>query len=179
MLAAERLSAVVMKRALLAVCIVVVALGVARSAERQRVWRDDAFLAVRSVQDAPNSFRMQRVFGDVAFDLRQPQLGSAAYTRALELAPVAQRWRVHNDIARTFRRIGQTTTEAEHLRASLTQRPDQQDTRAYLITADLTLGAYQEAATLADSAVASVDSGSTRSTKVSARSISSAEANRS
>ena len=156
-LAAERLSAVMVKRALPAVCAIAVALGVARSAERQRVWRDDAFLAVRSVQDAPNSFRMQRVFGDVAFDLRQPQLGVAAYSRAIELAPIAQRWRVHNDIARTFRRMGETTTEVEHLRASLTQRPDQQDTRAFLITADLALGAYDEAAKLADGAIARGD----------------------
>jgi hypothetical protein len=153
-LAAARLPAVVTRSVLPAVCGILVILGVARSAERQRVWRNDAFLAVRSVQDAPKSFRAQRIFGDVAFDLRQPQLGLPAYARALELAPVEQRWRVHNDIARAFRRMGDTNAEAEHLRASLAQRPDQQDTRGYLIAADLALGSYDEAVRLADSALA-------------------------
>jgi len=135
-------------------CALLVALGIARSAERQRVWRNDAFLAVRSVQDAPNSFRTQRIFGDVAFDLRQPQLAVPAYARAIELAPAAQRWRVRNDIARTYRRMGETKTEAEYLRGSLADRPDQEDTRGYLIAADLALGLYDEASRQADSALA-------------------------
>ena len=42
-----------------------------------------------------------------------------AFARAIELAPAEERWRVHNDIARTFRRMGETNTEVEHLRASL------------------------------------------------------------
>ena len=50
--------------------------------------------------------------------------------------------------------MGETNAEAEHFRASLAQRPDQEDTRGYLIAADLALGAYDEAMRLADSALA-------------------------
>lgn len=128
--------------------------GLARSAERQRVWRNDAVLAIRTVQDAPKSFRAQRVFADVALDLNQPQLALPAYERALELAPEAQRWRVRNDIARTYRRRGDVSTEAELLRASLAQFPAQEDTRGYLVAAELALGHYGEAALQADSALA-------------------------
>jgi hypothetical protein len=142
------------RQALAAACGALVVAGIARSAERQRVWRNDAFLAVRSVQDAPNSFRAQRIFGDVAFDLQQTQLAEQAWARALELAPAEQRWRVHNDIARTFRRRGDRVAEAANLHASLADRPDQEDARGYLIAADLALGKYDEAARQADSALA-------------------------
>ena len=141
-------------RLLAVACGILVAAGLARSIERQRVWRNDAFLAVRSVQDAPNSFRAQRIFGDVAFDLRQPQVAADAYARALELAPAIQRWRVHNDIARTFRRAGENEAEAEHLRASLAAEPNQEDTRGYLVASDLALGRYDDASRQADSALA-------------------------
>jgi hypothetical protein len=157
LLIVERLAAPTVTRGLQTTCALLMSLGLGRSIERQRVWRDDAFLAVRTVQDAPRSFRAQRIFGDVAFDLRQPRLGLAAFTRALDLAPPAQRWRVHNDIARTFRRMGDVAAEADHLRSSLAQRADQEDTRGYLIAADLALGAYAEARRLADSAVARGD----------------------
>jgi hypothetical protein len=75
--------------------------GLARSAERQRVWRNDAVLAIRTVQDAPKSFRAQRVFADVALDLNQPQLALPAYERALVCATTS-RARIVG--AATFRR---------------------------------------------------------------------------
>lgn len=150
----EHPRAFMITRAMTVSCLLAVAAGIARSAERQRVWRNDAVLAVRTVQDAPLSFRAQRVFGDVALDLNQPQLALPAYARSLELAPEAQRWRVRNDIARTYRLRGESQTEAEYLRASLAQRPDQNDARGYLIAADVVLGRYDEAAQQADSAIA-------------------------
>jgi hypothetical protein len=153
-LVVSRFSTTNLPRALAAACMLLVVAGVARSVERQRVWRNDALLAVRSVQDAPKSFRAQRIYGDVAFDLQQRAVAEQAYARALELAPPAQRWRVHNDIARTFRRVGDTAAEAANLRASLADRPDQDDTRGFLIAADLALGLYDAAAQQADSALA-------------------------
>ena len=152
-LAAERFPQLVRPRGLAIACAILVVAGVARSIERQRVWRDDAFLAVRTVQDAPLSFRAQRIFGDVAFDLQRMEIATTAYDEALNLAPPAQRWRVRNDIARTYRRAGQTKIEAEHLRASLADRPEQQDTRGYLISAELSLGNYNDAARQADTAL--------------------------
>jgi hypothetical protein len=132
----------------------VVILGVARSAERQRVWRNDAFLAVRTVQDAPRSFRAQRAYGDVLLELQQFPLAREAYDRAIALAPAGQAWRVRNDLARSLRLLGDRREEVAQLRASLAQRPDQQDARGFLIAAELALGQYASAAAEADSALA-------------------------
>ncbi len=50
--------------------------------------------------------------------------------------------------------MGDTQTEVDHLKASLNQRPDQEDTRGLLIAGDLALGAYDDAMRLADTALA-------------------------
>jgi protein O-mannosyl-transferase len=128
--------------------------GVLRSVERQRVWRNEAFLAARSVQDAPRSFRTQRAYGDVLFELGQRDLALEAWQRAVTLAPRGGVWRVRNDIAREFRAAGESGPEAEELRASLAEEPGQEDARGYLIAAYLALGRYDSAAGEADSALA-------------------------
>jgi len=133
---------------------VLVVAGVARSAERHRVWRNEAFLSVRGVQDAPRSFRAQRAYAEVLFDLNQRELAEAAYREALTLAPPSHRWRVRNDLARRYRALGETAPEVDQLRASLAEQPRQEDTRGYLIVALLALGRYPEAAAQADSALA-------------------------
>ncbi|HET9274678.1 MAG TPA: tetratricopeptide repeat protein, partial [Gemmatimonadales bacterium] len=128
--------------------------GILRSAERHRVWRNEAFLAARSVQDAPRSFRTQRAYASVLFQLGQRELALEAYRRASELAPRGNAWQVRNDLARWFRETGEPGPEAEQLRASLEDRPEQEDIRAYLVAAYLALGSYESAAREADSALA-------------------------
>lgn len=136
-----------------ALSLVVIA-GVGRSIERELVWRNEAFLAVRTVQDAPRSFRAQRAYGDILFEFGRNDLARDAYDRALSLAPRDQAWRLRNDLARSLRALGRTSDEAEQLRASLAQRPDQEDTRGYLVAADLLLGRYDAAGAEADTALA-------------------------
>ncbi len=138
---------------MIAACAIVVAAGVGRSIERQRVWRNDAFLSVRTVQDAPRSFRAQRAYADVLFALGQRELALDAYRQALAFAPPGNVWRVRNDFARQFRLLGESASEAEQLRASLAERADQEDDRGYLIAADLALGQYAAAASEADTAL--------------------------
>ncbi|HEX9166230.1 MAG TPA: hypothetical protein VF862_09985 [Gemmatimonadales bacterium] len=128
--------------------------GAVRSAERHRIWRNEAFFSVRTVQDAPLSYRAQRAYGEVLFGLGQDSLALAAYRRALDLAPTGYGWRVRNDLARRFRVMELAGLEAEQLEASLAERPDQEDTRGYLIAALLVLGRYKEAVMHADSALA-------------------------
>jgi hypothetical protein len=112
--------------------------GVARSAERHRIWRSEAIFSVRGVQDAPRSFRAQRAYG-----------------KAIELsAPTGHTWRVRNDLAARFRAGGESAAEAEQLRLSLEENPDQEDSRGYLVAALLALGRYDLAAQEADSAMA-------------------------
>ena len=135
-------------------CGVLVAAGLARSVERERVWRNDPFLSVRTVQDAPRSFRAQRAYADVLFAIGQPQLALDAYERALALAPRGSVWRVRNDFARSLRGQGDRASEAVQLRQSLAERPDQDDDRGYLVAADLATGDYRGASLEADTALA-------------------------
>lgn len=127
--------------------------GVARSAERHRIWRNEAFFSVRTVQDAPRSYRAQRAYGEVLFGLGQDSLAMDAYRRALALAPAGFQWQVRNDLARRFRAMGAAGPEVEQLEASLRERPDQEDARGYLISALLVLGKYKEAVAQADTAL--------------------------
>jgi tetratricopeptide (TPR) repeat protein len=142
------------RRALAVALGALVVAGVARSIERQRTWRNEAFFSVRAVQDAPLSYRTQRAYGEVLFELGRRDLALAAYRRALELTPPGHAWRVRNDLARRLRALGETALESEQLVASLAERPDQLDTRGFLIAAFLALGRYPEAAGQADSALA-------------------------
>lgn len=134
-----------------AACVV---LGGVRSAERQRVWRNEAFFSVRTVQDAPRSYRAQRAYAEVLYDLGQERLAEAAYHEALRLAPPSTTWRVHNDWARRLRLLEDTPAEARQLEESLRLAPAQEDTRGHLVAAYLLLGRYGDAAAMADSAIA-------------------------
>lgn len=142
------------RKVLAGVVALLVVAGVARSAERQRIWRNEAYFAVRGVQDAPRSYRTQRGYAEVLFELGQRELAVAAYREALALAPAGHRWRVRNDFARRLRGLGESAAEVEQLGASLAQHPDQFDTRGNLIAAYLALGRYPEAVAQADTALA-------------------------
>jgi hypothetical protein len=137
------------------VCALLVLAGTIRSAERHRVWRNEAVFSVRGVQDAPRSFRAQRAYGNVLFDLGFRDLALQTYSKAIELAaPTGHAWRVRNDLAARFRASGETEAESEQLLASLEENPDQEDTRGHLVAAYLALGKYAEAGQAADSALA-------------------------
>jgi hypothetical protein len=142
------------RRAVAVVCGGLVAAGVARSAERHWVWRHEAILTVRSVQDSPRSYRMQRAYGDVLFRLGEDSLALDAYRRALELVPPTHAWLVRNQLARRLWERGRHEEEVAHLLESLRQRPEQEDTRAYLIAAYLVLGRYDDAARESEQALA-------------------------
>jgi hypothetical protein len=137
------------------VCALLVLAGTIRSAERHRIWRNEAVFSVRGVQDAPRSFRAQRAYGNVLFDLGLRDLALQAYSKAIELArPTGHAWRVRNDLAARFRASGETAAESEQLLASLEENPEQEDTRGHLVAAYLALGKYAEAGSAADSALA-------------------------
>lgn len=135
------------------VCIVIVLAGVLRSAERQLVWRNEALLAVRSVQDAPRSFRTQRAYGDVLFQLGERRLALEAYERAILLAPRGSVWRVRNTLASHYRALEEWAPEVEQLEASLREEPKQDDAWGFLVAGELALGRYADAARAADAAM--------------------------
>ena len=130
---------------------IVVLAGVARSAERQRVWHDPVTLTVASVRDAPLSWRVQQVYGDMLFNQGRAAEGIAAFRRAIDLAP--EPWRPRNFLAARLRMIGDDSDAVTLLRVSQAEDPRQVSTVAALAPALLGAGRYAEAKHLADSVI--------------------------
>ncbi len=142
------------RRAMAVACGVLVAAGGLRSAERHGVWRNEETLSVRSAEDAPRSYRMQKAYGYALFESGRRERAIEAYQRAVALAPANQVWRVRNDLARRYWEEGKDQEALDQLRQSMIAAPDQEETWNYLILAYLALGAYAEAARQADTALA-------------------------
>ena len=128
--------------------------GVLRSVERQRVWRDETTLRIRSVADAPRSWRTQLSYGTALFEAEQPGPALEAYQRSLELAPANLIWRVRNDLANRYFERGQDREAVAELEASVAAAPGVEETRSTLVLGYLTLGEYLKARAAADSAIA-------------------------
>lgn len=132
--------------------VVLVILGIARSAERQRVWHDPATLTLASIDDAPRSWRVQQAYGDMLFNERRPAEAIAAFRRAIDLAPSP--WQPRNFLAQRLRLIGDDSDAVMLLRVSQQEDPRQIQTIAALAPALIGAGRYQEAKALADSIIA-------------------------
>jgi hypothetical protein len=141
-------------RGLALATVVLVIVGVGRSAERQRDWRNEATFETASARDSPRSWRTQRAYGQLLFTVGDRDQGLRAYQRALALVPPAHAWRVRNDLARRFWEVGANDRALEQLQASLVETPDKAETRYYLTLAYLTVGAYADARREADAALA-------------------------
>jgi len=128
--------------------------GTARSAERHRVWKNDDYFAIRSVGDAPRSYRMQQAYAQVLFKLGYREEALAVYREAIAMAPVRHVWRVRNNLASRHLEEGRNDLALQQLRASLQSDPSQEQTRQYLTLAYLGLGEYDAAARQADTALA-------------------------
>jgi len=131
-----------------------VLLGVLRSARRQFDWASEPIYAIKSLRDAPRSFRVQRAYGDLMFAFDRVSEALTAYDQAMALSPPNLAWRVRNDLARQLRQTGDRAREIVELRRSIASEPNQRDTRGYLVSALLAAGRYAEAAVECDSALA-------------------------
>src|SRR6185369_3628960 len=121
--------------------------GVARGAERQTIWHDETTFRIRSVADAPRSWRTQLSYGTSLLKQGAEEPGLAAYQRALELAPPERRWRVRNDLGERYFASGDSQRAVELLLASRDTNPEVEETWHYLVLGWLTLGNYPVAAT--------------------------------
>ena len=130
---------------------VVVVAALEQSAQRQRVWQNPVTLTVASVHDAPLSWRVQQVYGDMLFSQGHAADAIAAFRRAIDLAP--ESWRPRNYLAERLRMIGDDSDAVTLLRVSLAEDPRQVTTVAALTPALLGAGRYAEAKHLADSIV--------------------------
>ncbi len=130
-------------------------LGLGRSVERQRVWHDPVTLTLASVHDAPRSWRVQQVYGDMLFNQGHRVEAITAFRRAIDLAP--EPWRPRNLLAQKLRTIGDDKDAVMLLRASLADDPRQIQTLAALPPALIGAGYYEEAKRLADSIIVAED----------------------
>jgi hypothetical protein len=65
----------------------IVGLGLSRSIDRNRVWRDNETLFAQSVVDAPDSYRAHHMLGQILFERGDRAAGEQHLRRALELFP--------------------------------------------------------------------------------------------
>jgi hypothetical protein len=133
-----------------------VCLGVARSDVRERDWRNNWYLWYRTAQDAPRSYRAQRVFGELLFQLGQREQAVDAYHRATSLSPFP--WLIRNELAQQLRDHGDDSTALPELETSLSEKSNQPVARAGLVADLMALGRYHDAIAESDSALADGDS---------------------
>jgi protein O-mannosyl-transferase len=124
-------------------------LGVARSAERHLVWKNEPYFWFRTAQDSPRSWRAQYVYGQILFRIGLRPDAELAFSRAIAASP--EPWRVQHFFGQQLRAAGDDSAAAEQLRESLRQRPGDAAARAELVAALIGLGDYSEAAEMARS----------------------------
>jgi 4-amino-4-deoxy-L-arabinose transferase-like glycosyltransferase len=83
-------------------------LGIARSAERQRVWRNTAHLWAVTARDAPRSLRVKRAHVEAVAALMDDFKG--------QIAASATPWQVRKQLARLLRAMGEDTAAVAQLR---------------------------------------------------------------
>jgi tetratricopeptide (TPR) repeat protein len=131
----------------------VVLAGFARSFERFRVWRNEGMLTVRTVKDAPLSYRAQRDYGNTLYQIGWYAESEQAYRTAIRLAPPHEVWQVHNELAEKYADRGRDSLALRELQASLASNPNQDRTRAQVVVTELRLGEYARAHVTAEEAV--------------------------
>lgn len=139
----HELSFVDSRRVLAAACGAFVLLGVARSAQRQTVWRNNAHLWIVAGQDAPRSYRVSRAQGDAYFALGDIDGAMREYNYAIGASP--KPWRIRYDLALRLRDAGTDTAALSQLRMSLAEDAKQPDVRAELALTLIAVGQYREA----------------------------------
>ena len=139
--------------AVAAVVTTLIALGTARSASRQRVWRDDATLFAQTVRDAPASYRAQFFYGQMLFQQGRLAEGERRLRLAIALNPTPSDVSPLNYLAtryRDARMCPQALPLYERAMANDDRRPD---VRYGLATCLLETGHWSEARRLAEDGV--------------------------
>lgn len=123
--------------------LVLLGLGAARSASRQTVWRDLASLWYQTVLDAPESYRAQRAYGEVLFEVGMQGSAEKHYLRAIEIFPNA--WPLLLDFADKLRTHGHCDAALPYYYKVLALTPQQSGPRASEIACLVYLGDYAKA----------------------------------
>jgi protein O-mannosyl-transferase len=137
------------------VVVILVVAGVGRSAARQRSWRDPETLMLASVSDAPRSWHVRQMYGEMLFDQQRPREGVTEFQEAIALAP--EPWQVRSLFAARLHLVGADPMALEQLHLSLAEHRGSVETVSNLAAVLMALGRYEEARRLADSVIVTAD----------------------
>ncbi len=130
---------------------IVLAAGVARSAVRTTVWKDNDTLFAHAVVDSPLSYRAHYMYGAWLFDKGQKAQGEAEYHRALSLFPYDAA--LSYNMAEQYRQVGMCGPALPLYRWTRDLSPDFPFGRAAFAHCLLEEGQYAEAKSMALSAI--------------------------
>ena len=133
--------------------IALVSIGVWRSAERQRVWRDNDALFSQMVVDAPKSYRAQYFYGQLLFDRGQRAEGERYLKRSIELNPTPSDVSPLNYLATQYRMSGMCGPALPLYERALAGNAARPDVRYGLAACLLELGRVADARRLAEEGV--------------------------
>jgi hypothetical protein len=132
------------------IAIGLVALGVARSAPRQTVWRDDATLFAQTVVDAPRSYRAQFFYGQTLFAQGRRAEGERHLRLAIALNPTPSDVSPLNFLATEYRDAGLCPQAVPLYERALANDDARPDVRYGLAACLLSVGRVSEARRLAE-----------------------------
>jgi hypothetical protein len=138
-------------RAVAVAATLLVIAGLARSMNRQRIWRNPERLTIASLEDSPGSWKVQWAWGAILYNQHRVEEGNSAYKRAIATAP--DPWRPRNDLALRMRSVGNDDGAVEQLRLSISENPQQVEPYVGLPLALIALGRYSEAGKMVDSII--------------------------
>ena len=135
-----------LRRAAAAAVVLAVVAGVARSATRHLVWKNEESLTLAAVVESPRSWRAQLNHANLLFERGERPAAMQAYERAIALAPSS--WQVRHAYARRLRATGDEHRALEQLGLSLVEEPSNNEAMRDMIAVLLALGRYAEARAL-------------------------------
>ena len=124
--------------------VVLLGMGVTRSASRQRVWKDLATLWYQSIIDAPKSYRAQQAYGSVLFQVGMEHSAELHYKNAIRLYSKA--WPLFLELADKLRERGRCEAALYYYGQALLLTPNQSGPRASEVACLVYLGEYTKAA---------------------------------
>lgn len=123
--------------------VLLLGLGVVRSAIRTKVWNSNDYLWERTEEDAPLSYRAHHARAQFFFQNGNFTEGEVHAFRAIQLYPAAFQMRA--ELGDRYRQFGLCHPAVASYRIALRLAPGRSDIRASLIACELWLGQYAQA----------------------------------
>ena len=128
-------------------------LGIVRSRERQRVWRDNETLFAQTVRDAPASYRAQFFYGQSLFESGQRGDGEKHLRLAIQLNPMRADVSPLNYLATQYRDAGMCRAALPLYEQAIVNDPARPDVRYGLAACLLTTGRIADGRRIAEDGV--------------------------